>query len=69
MAKTIADLILKSFEDFDVDYNGPIAAASIGLATLTTEEDFSALLNRADVALYQAKNGGRKQVAALRLVA
>jgi PleD family two-component response regulator len=36
-----------------------------------TDEDFSALLNRADAALYQAKNGGRNQVrlASLRLVA
>jgi len=36
---------------------------SIGLAQLTTgDSDFSALLNRADQALYEAKNSGRNKV-------
>lgn len=72
-AKTIAEGIRKAFADLAlaIDDNGLIATVSIGLAIPTTEEDFSALLNRADAALYQAKNGGRNQVrlAALRLVA
>lgn len=72
-AKTIAERIRKSFADLAIaiDGEGLIATVSIGLAMPATDEDFSALLNRADAALYQAKNGGRNQVrlAALRLVA
>jgi diguanylate cyclase (GGDEF)-like protein len=72
-AKTIAENIRKAFADlaFAIDDRGLIATVSIGLAIPTTEEDFSALLNRADAALYQAKNAGRNQVrlATLRLVA
>ncbi|HWV22155.1 MAG TPA: GGDEF domain-containing protein [Devosia sp.] len=72
-AQTIAERIRKAFADLAVaiDDNGLIATVSIGLAIPATEEDFSALLNRADAALYQAKNGGRNQVrlATLRLVA
>lgn len=73
MAKAIAERIRKAFADLAIaiDDKGLIATVSIGLAIPTTEEDFSALLNRADAALYQAKNGGRNQVrlAPLRLVA
>lgn len=73
LAKTIAERIRKAFADLAIaiDDKGLIATVSIGLAIPTTEEDFSALLNRADAALYQAKNAGRNQVrlAALRLVA
>ncbi|MCR6635051.1 diguanylate cyclase [Devosia sp.] len=73
MAKTIAERIRKAFADLAlaIDDQGLIATVSIGLAIPTIEEDFSALLNRADAALYQAKNGGRNQVrlAPLRLVA
>ncbi|RYE58395.1 MAG: GGDEF domain-containing protein [Hyphomicrobiales bacterium] len=72
-AKTIAERIRKAFADLSIaiDGEGLIATVSIGLAMPATDEDFSALLNRADAALYQAKNGGRNQVrlAALRLVA
>lgn len=72
-AKTIAENIRRAFADLAIaiDDKGLIATVSIGLAIPTTEEDFSALLNRADAALYQAKNAGRNQVrlASLRLVA
>ncbi|MBO9587396.1 GGDEF domain-containing protein [Devosia sp.] len=72
-AKVIAERIRKAFADLElaIDDEGLIATVSIGLAISTAEEDFSVLLNRADAALYQAKNGGRNQVrlAALRLVA
>lgn len=73
LAKTIAERIRKAFADLAIaiDDKGLIATVSIGLAIPTAEEDFSTLLNRADAALYQAKNGGRNQVrlATLRLVA
>jgi diguanylate cyclase (GGDEF)-like protein/PAS domain S-box-containing protein len=35
---------------------------SIGVCELAGDQDFSALLNRADKALYDAKNGGRNRV-------
>ncbi|KRA99026.1 hypothetical protein ASD83_00325 [Devosia sp. Root685] len=72
-AQAIAERIRQAFADLAVaiDDKGLIATVSIGLAIPATDEDFSALLNRADAALYQAKNGGRNQVrlATLRLVA
>jgi len=72
-AQIIAERIRKAFADLKlaIGDTGLIATVSIGLAIPTTDEDFSALLNRADAALYQAKNGGRNQVrlAPLRLVA
>ena len=72
-AQVIAERIRQAFAalDFAIDNEGHVATVSIGLAIPATEEDFSALLKRADAALYQAKNGGRNQVrlAPLRLVA
>jgi len=72
-AKTIAERIRAAFAALGLmlDDSGLAGTVSIGLAMTAPDEDFSALLNRADAALYQAKNGGRNQVrlAALRLVA
>lgn len=42
--------------------DGLLATVSVGLAMAVEGEAFSALLNRADAALYQAKHGGRNQV-------
>jgi diguanylate cyclase (GGDEF)-like protein len=41
----------------------PPYTASIGVAMLRTGENFSALMHRADMALYAAKAGGRNRVA------
>ncbi|KKB80078.1 hypothetical protein VW35_06450 [Devosia soli] len=72
-AQTIAERIRKGFAELGlaIDDNGLVATVSIGLAIPAKDEEFSALLSRADAALYQAKNGGRNQVrlAPLRLVA
>lgn len=72
-ARTIAERIRQGFADLELAIadTGLMATVSIGLAMSTGDEEFSSLLNRADAALYQAKNGGRNQVrlAALRLVA
>ncbi|MBN9334602.1 diguanylate cyclase [Devosia sp.] len=72
-ARTIAERIRQSVADMDTRIGSTdlIATVSVGLAISAGDEDFSSLLNRADAALYQAKNGGRNQVrlAALRLVA
>ena len=37
---------------------------SIGIAELNLDDDLTSLLERADEALYQAKQGGRNQVRA-----
>lgn len=72
-ARAIAERIRQSFAGLELAIadTGLVATVSIGLAMSAGGEDFSSLLNRADAALYQAKNGGRNQVrlAALRLVA
>lgn len=72
-ARATAERIRQSFADLAlvIADTGLVATVSIGLAMSAGDEDFSSLLNRADAALYQAKNGGRNQVrlAALRLVA
>ncbi|SFV30038.1 diguanylate cyclase (GGDEF) domain-containing protein [Devosia crocina] len=72
-AKLIAERIRAAYAALGMllDDEGLSATVSIGLAITGPEEDFSALLSRADAALYLAKNGGRNQVrlAALRLVA
>lgn len=72
-AKAIAERIRAAYAALGLrlDDDGLSGTVSIGLAMTAPDEDFSSLLNRADAALYQAKNGGRNQVrlAALRLVA
>ena len=72
-AKSIAERIRAAYAALGLilDDAGLAGTVSIGLAMTAPEEDFSALLSRADAALYQAKNGGRNQIrlAALRLVA
>jgi len=46
------------------DYDGQIIGltVSIGVATLNPQDSSKSLFNKADVALYQAKRGGRNQV-------
>jgi diguanylate cyclase (GGDEF)-like protein len=72
-ARAIAERIREAFAGVGlaIGDTGLVATVSVGLAISAGDEDFSSLLNRADAALYQAKNGGRNQVrlAALRLVA
>lgn len=43
------------------------ASASVGVASLTKEDDFDSLFDRADVALYRAKAKGRNQVCCERI--
>lgn len=72
-AHSTAERIRRAFAGLLVAINddGLTATVSVGLAMATEGETFSALLNRADVALYNAKHGGRNQVrlAPLSLVA
>ena len=51
--------IISELKCRDTDGNSIEVTASIGIASLTAEDDASSLLNRADQALYTAKNNGR----------
>lgn len=51
--------IISRLECHDADGNIVRVTVSIGIAGLTAEDDASSLLNRADQALYAAKNNGR----------
>jgi diguanylate cyclase (GGDEF)-like protein len=72
-AKVIAENIRTAFADLSIGIGEQslLATVSIGIAMAVDGETFSALLSRADTALYQAKRDGRNRVelAALRLVA
>ncbi|ATW25906.1 sensor domain-containing diguanylate cyclase [Candidatus Formimonas warabiya] len=65
MALVIAHRILESVSQLQIDAEkGPFRfSVSIGIAFLArTDKNFEALLNRADAALYRAKNAGRNTV-------
>lgn len=72
-AKLVAENMRAAFADLSIEIGDDslIATVSIGIAMAIDGENFSALLSRADTALYQAKRDGRNRVelAALRLVA
>lgn len=71
--KTIAEQIRTGFEQSPTRLVSQFlpATVSIGIATSGLEETFSSVLNRADTALYRAKDSGRNRVttAAMRLIA
>ncbi|WP_323014453.1 diguanylate cyclase [Devosia sp.] len=72
-AKAVAEAVRASFESRPAPLeSGAISATtSVGVATCGAEETFSSVLNRADNALYKAKDSGRNTVttAPLRLIA
>lgn len=72
-AKSVAEAIREAFETrpAEVDAMAIAATISVGIATSGPGESFSSVLNRADHALYKAKDGGRNIVTAapLRLIA
>lgn len=72
-AKLIAERIRADFENRPTIFLAQAIAAtvSVGVATSGSGESFSSALNRADDALYRAKDSGRNQVttATLRLIA
>jgi len=63
-AYVIADRILESVRNTTTHYQGQdlSASVSIGLACLNKTDSAKSLLNRADSALYQAKEEGRDQI-------
>jgi diguanylate cyclase (GGDEF)-like protein len=68
LARTVAERLRKSIADEPIVTSGPIIplTVSIGVASLDGDPaDLSGLLNRADSAMYTAKNSGRNQVVCL----
>jgi diguanylate cyclase (GGDEF)-like protein len=64
-AKVIAERLRQTLEQEIVMWEGhqiPITA-SFGVSSLTKKDEWSSLLNRADIAMYQAKKSGRNQIA------
>ncbi len=72
-AKLVAERIRTDFEQAAVRLlsENIRSTVSVGVATSGADESFSSVLNRADSALYKAKDNGRNRVtaAALRLIA
>ena len=61
-AGILAERILKKIENTTFDnFPGRTITISIGLAQMAGESSFEELVQHADEALYQAKNGGRNQ--------
>lgn len=63
--RMVAERIRKSVECMQFELDGqPIPlTVSIGLSTLRPEDSVKSLINRGDLLMYQAKRGGRNQVA------
>ena len=63
-AKRIAERLRRSIEAYPFIYDGQEIAvtASLGIATLKNRDDAKRLFNKADAALYQAKDAGRNQI-------
>jgi len=63
-AYVTANRILESIRDVKVDYQGQTlsVSVSIGLACLEKGDSAASIFNRADTALYEAKNSGRDQI-------
>lgn len=72
-AKAVAERIRADFEAAEIRLVSETvrATVSVGVATSGADESFSSVLNRADAALYKAKDTGRNRVTAapLRLIA
>jgi len=72
-AKAVAERIRANFEQVAVRLlaESISSTVSVGVATSGVDESFSSVLNRADSALYRAKDNGRNRVTAapLRLIA
>lgn len=60
-AMAVAEAVRAKIADIPFDEVGTVSA-SFGVAEWNHEEDAHALINRADKALYEAKDGGRNQV-------
>ncbi|MDH5408109.1 MAG: GGDEF domain-containing protein, partial [Gammaproteobacteria bacterium] len=63
-AKRIAERLRRAIESYPFVYDRQEIAmtASFGIATLKTSDNPERLFNKADAALYQAKEAGRNQV-------
>jgi len=63
-ARTVAEKIRRATADQPFEVNGVslTITVSIGVATHTCDDDTDALIKRADIALYEAKQSGRNRV-------
>lgn len=63
-AYVIAERMRESIRDLEIDFQGQTisVSASIGLSCLNIADTAAAIFDRADRALYKAKEGGRDQV-------
>lgn len=63
-ARYMAERIRQAIENYNFIFDNTRIAvtASLGIATLTTPDDAKRLFNKADAALYQAKEAGRNRV-------
>lgn len=63
-AKVLAERIRKTVSDIDLGTEeiGIYITISIGVAEILPDEDKDGIYNRADIALYRAKSGGRDRV-------
>ncbi|QEY58676.1 GGDEF domain-containing protein [Pseudomonas sp. C27(2019)] len=63
-ANLVAERLRESLENFQINHEEHVitVTASIGCATLRSEDTQQTLLQRSDTALYAAKNNGRNQV-------
>ena len=59
-AKMVAEKIRKSIEDYD--FNGLKITISLGVTQLKIDDTIEKFVNRADMALYQAKKEGKNRV-------
>ena len=64
-ASIVANKLCKLIPECSEKQNTVMVTASFGVAQLSTDEDASALITRADKALYQAKDEGRSRVCVL----
>jgi len=67
-AKEVAERIRTSIEDLEIQINQEIITTTVSVGLTTTKDDVTSaeeLIKRADKALYDAKNGGRNQVAVM----
>ncbi len=63
-ACAVGEKVLQRVRELNLELRGVNVTASVGVATLQTEDDETSLVARADANLYQAKREGKNRVQA-----